>query len=560
MIPEFTAKKTSNKKTTLKTVQPQLADINYASNLDIIKEFSTYVENIKNIEDQINISLAYYNNIQDCDPVTKLTEFYLDLNDNKFEQIDNEFIEFWSKRFYSSIEPIKQKVLEKIGKKKNFYTSVSDSIGLLVNTENKLDDSTTPTYDIYCNIYGAPNYIPVQLRNKISEITANISNELSSKTTSRIRTNLRNIYYVSPNTPPYVDSTVSHGLNLVSDYKFFIDYTNILARLFVSLMDYYNKLFTFIEYYSNIKNDIACNLRDLDKSNAQKVDNFYFDINVENVTQNVDFLLNKLQLVLSDKTIKNTLSNPKTRNTYAYNRSTNQLNLNPSVSKTSIPSPTSLELPKFDFNIDFTNYLNQPNQLLNSTIGQANQYLNLPNQFFNTAIGDVNQFLNFPTQFAGNVFQNTPLQSLNLNTIIPELSLPSVPNFLPSLDPSLLNQFTGFATSNQFLPGFGLGSFGELAGLAASFNGGLPSDPMAIFNSIEQLKTTLCNFQLPTFTAPNFDFPANFFDSFFKILNIFPKFGIDSFDLSKVLENAADNFVDNITKTFEDLYKNLFTC
>lgn len=541
MIAEFSPQKTNSKKTTLVTSKPLLADINYTSNLELLKNFSNYVDEIKDIENQINLSLAYYNSIVTGDPVTELSEFFIDLEENKLETLDNEFIEFWSNKFNNAIEPVKQKVFEKLGKKKNFYNNISDSVGILINTENKLDDSTTPTFDIYCNIYGAPNYIPVQLRSKISDITKNVCDDLSIKATSRFRTNLRNIYYVSPNTSPYVDSTVSHGLNLVADYKFIIDYTNILKRLFENLLNYYNRIFTFVEYYSNIKNDIARNYRDTTKSNAQKIDKFYFDIDVEHVNQNVDFLLNKIQTVLSDKTIKNTLANPVTRNSYRYSNSTNSLNINPRVSDNTLPVPYDIDNKVFDkltgaipsFNLDLTSYLNT--NVLTDKLN-INNYIPSYN------------------------FQNTPLNGLGFNTIIPTLQLPNIPNFLPSVDPTLLSDITSIASIDKYLPSFGLGSLGELAGLASTFNGGIINDPMSVFSSIEQIKNIACNFQMPTFTQPNFDFPASFFGSFEKLLNVLPKIDITNFDFSKTLDRLANNFVDNITKSFDDLYNKLFNC
>jgi hypothetical protein len=550
ITPEFSTQKI-NTKTVVKTTKPKLADLNYTSNITLLKDFSDYLDQIIDIENQINVSLAYYNSLQSGDPVTDISEFFIDLNDNKFVSLDNEYIEFWSKRYDSLIQPIKDKVKEKISNKKNYLENISDSIGTLVNTENKLDDSVTPIYDLYCSIYGAPNYIPVQLRNKISPTTSNLTKDLSQKTTALMRTNLRNVYFVSSDTPPYVDATTSHGLNLVPDYKYYISYTQVFSNVFLRLIDLYSATFTYIQYFNNIANGIACNLRDIKKSNLQKIDNAYFAMDVEGTDVNMDFFQNKIKDVRAKQTIKKVLSNMLTS---AQEQSTQSANRVPSVQNLAIPAAFD-QIPEIssklsdglsNLNVDITKYITS----------------------FTDQLG-INKFI--PGYQFSNIIPAEPIT----NSIFSAIQMPNIPNFLPSQDNALLSQLTNIASQGNNIPGLvtetaqfllpnTIGtSLNDAIGL---INGGLPSfnDPMSIFNTAQQIKGVICNFVPPNFNIsdfPNFNFNVSFDDIANKLLSVLPKFDFSGLgNIDQTLEKTAKDFGDRIVQSFNNFIDGVAKC
>lgn len=545
--PEFSAQNLV-KKTVIKSSKPKLADINYTSSLPLLTDFSDYIDKITGIEKQIDISLDYYNSLQAGDPVTELSNFFIDLNSSKFAQLDNEFIEFWSKRYDSLIQPIKDIVNTQIKDKKNYLVNTSDSIGTLVNTENKLDDAVTPTYDLYCSIYGAPNYIPVQLRNKISTITQDITKELSTKTTSLMRVNLRNIYFVNPTTSPYVDSTSPHGLNLVSDYKFFITYTDVFKTVFLNLVNLYDNLFTYIQYYNNIANGLACNLRNTSSSNKQIINNFYFSMDVENSSQRMDLLQNKITNALSKKTIKKSLSNQITADVNAATQSTGGLNQIPAIQNQSLPLPYD-QIPEISNKI--SSGITDLNNSLTNFVQPYTSQLNIDN---------------FVPSY---LFTNFQIPTTDIaNTIMSTIPLPAIPNFLPSQNNSLISTLTNAADFVGIIPGQAsalVDAFPSAANSIASIlNGGIPTDPMSMYNAAKEIKSVICNFLPPNFdldfTSTSFAFNINFEDIVNKLLSRLPKFDLTTTDFSSALEGIATKLADQITSTFNNVLDNISKC
>lgn len=304
----------------IKTILPKLADINFTTNIEILKKISNYLTVIEDIEKEVEISLNYYSALQKCDSTTALSEFYKDLENNKLKTLDNDFVDFWTKRYQLTVEPLKTIIATSLNiTLDSFFSDFSDSIGLLVNSNCLLDDNVIPFIDYTCNLYKAPNTIPVQLRNKISRSTAYISTQLSTNNTVLMRNNLKNINIVSVDVNPYTNPTTipAHGTNLITDINTYQIIKNNLSSFYERLKNSYKKTFSYIEYLSNIRDLDGYNPRDLSVSNGtnqQLINNLYFSFNVEKFSQNLDLLQNKIKNLLSYKTNKNTLSNNTTDN------------------------------------------------------------------------------------------------------------------------------------------------------------------------------------------------------------------------------------------------------
>jgi len=549
----------NQEKLPIKSILPKMADINFSSKLELLKQDSNYVSIMSNIENQINIAVLYYNILQSGDPVTDFAEFYSGLNNKLFDYLDSDFIEFWSKRYDSAIEPVKTLVEKQINTKKNYYKNISDSIGLLVNSDNKIDDSTTPVYDLTCGIYGAPNYIPIQLRNKVSPITKQVITDLSTKTSSLMRVNLQNIYFVSPNDDPYQDSTRPHGTNLIADYNYYVNYTSALKTFYLSLVGYYSKFFEYVRYHNNIGNFTGCNLRD-SKTNVQKMSNAAFQLKVENGKPYVDLLLNEIFPARKSKTIKDSISAPLTQNNAYTNTATNQTNLVPNITEMSFALPI--------------NKLPDAQKALTSNLSTLN--IN-PADYLKSI--NINKYA--PDFLFGNLTNIIPSGLSNLN--IPNfMEFAQIPNFITSINPTQISSLTNLASLGNLIPGgvFGsslgtiagdfskvVGAASQLAnsigGVASLFNGGFKTDPMSVYNSLKSVKDIICNFPIPDLNGSlnfDFNFDINFDEIERKLLNLFPKLDISLSSFGEIFDTLSSSILDNIEKTFTDLYKNLTSC
>jgi len=323
--PEFTAQKTTTTSSTYiaKTILPKLVDINYTQTVDQLKTESNFFDSsaVQGLEKEAAISLDYYTALQSSDIIASLTDFYKNLND-KLSTLKNDFVDFWVKRFYLTPEPIKTLVSQNLNiNNDSFYTELSDSIGLLVNSGALIDDATTPFTDYTTDLYTAPNTLPVQVRNKISKTSLAVTYDLSRNTTILMRNNLKGINLPTRNTNPYANSTTNpaHGTNLITDINTYNIIKTNLNSYYTKLNNNFKKIFSYIEYNSNINNFNGYNPRETGiegGSNQQLITRDYtFSLMVSRFTQSVDLLLRKTKNLLSYKTNENTIGNITTTNT-----------------------------------------------------------------------------------------------------------------------------------------------------------------------------------------------------------------------------------------------------
>jgi len=317
IIPELSKSispsRNSQKNNITKTIKPKLADINYTLNIETLKKISNYCDVIKGIEKEIQISLDYYSSLQDNDVVGALKNFYQRLEKDKLPSLSNEFVDFWVKRFSCTAQPLKTILKDSLNiDNLNFFNELSDSIGLLVNSNNLLDDAVIPLTDLTTGLYQEPNYIPVQLRNKISSTTLNVTRDLSSKNTVLMRNNLKTINLISKDVDPYTTSSTlpAHSSNLVTDINLFYIFKNNLNSFYQKLNGNYKKLINYIEFISNIENRNGYNPRDNNYSsglNQQIAADIVFSMDVEKFRVSLDALQRKVVNILSYKTIQSTL-------------------------------------------------------------------------------------------------------------------------------------------------------------------------------------------------------------------------------------------------------------
>jgi len=323
-IPGFAARKTAPATSTYiaKTSLPKIVDINYTQTVEQLKSESSFFNSsaTTGLEKETTISLDYYSALQSSDIITSLANFYTNLH-GKLSTLKNDFIDFWVKRFQLTPEPLKTLISQNltIGND-SFYTELSDSIGLLVNSGALIDDATTPFTDYTTGLYTSPNTIPVQMRNKISSTSLAVAYSLSRDTTILMRNNLKTINIPAKNTNPYTNSTTNpaHGMNLITDINTYNIIKTNLNSYYTKLGNNFKTIFSYIQYNSNINNVNGYNPRETGAasgSNQQLITRDYtFQFNVGKFTQTVDFLLRKVKMLLSYKTNQNTIGNITTIN------------------------------------------------------------------------------------------------------------------------------------------------------------------------------------------------------------------------------------------------------
>jgi hypothetical protein len=350
-----TSTNTSGSNDLTKTIKPKIADINYTSTVSMLKTASDFLEKYRDIESGVKISLDYYNALQNSDVITSLINFYNDLNNKTLPNLKNEFVDFWVKRFHLTTEQLKIVIQQSIDMSNNsFFTELSDSIGLLVNSSSLLDDATIPITDTTTDIYKIPNILPVQIRNKISFITYEICCDLSKNNSILMRNNLQRISLTSKDANPYSNSTTNpaHGMNLITDINAFQIISNNLNSYYNTLNTNYQKISSYIKYISNINNLNGYNPRSVGPNigtNLQTIDSYqYFSLQVEKYKTTVDLLLRKKNELLSYKTAANTLANQLTiNNSYKPGVSDLTTNLNTGAVANNNPTQTTTVINPF---------------------------------------------------------------------------------------------------------------------------------------------------------------------------------------------------------------------
>ena len=96
----------------IKTIIPQICDINLASTTELLKKYSDYLDILSNFTDEVKVSLEYRDTFFKNDTINSRINFFNTL-DTKLKDFDVDFIAYWYEIFNSSPEYIKSKVTTK---------------------------------------------------------------------------------------------------------------------------------------------------------------------------------------------------------------------------------------------------------------------------------------------------------------------------------------------------------------------------------------------------------------------------------------------------------------
>jgi len=467
--------------------------------------------------------IDYHNQVKSGNPITNISDFFSKLDKDVLSNYDNDFIFFWYKKYKNAIEVIKEQTELQ---DKSFFDEPSDSIGLLANSRVKFDDAVSPLFDLNCS-FGAPNTIPTQLANKLSNSARDVNEELSIKTSTLMKTNLINLQRVNDTYNIASDSTQSHGLNLITDLNYYLDAYNSLPSLVSSITTELGRTYEYVCYFSNINDKTGYNPRDYLSCNIQNMPNIQYSANVENTLQNFDAAHNPVKESRSSRTIAKALGNV--------------------VQTSEQPKFTTKEINnRFKYTARTFN-LPKPASLTQSAQAKLNAALSnikIPNANLSLLNNEINRLgiSNLP----GGQALTAPVTYLtksvnNINSLVQSPTL-NMPNILPSLDP---------------------GSFPEIAALITdtNFSDLKITNPIALLQSAEQIKNVACNFRLPVIGDVDFgDFLTGDLD--FDIESLEAKFRSITSKFPK-----EDDFVKFFTKlvpdfkgVWKDFYSRFFEC
>lgn len=298
----------------IKTIIPQLCDINLASSKFILEKYSNYLNVLGSFLSQIETALEYRSSFFYNNSIQKRIDFFNSLQ-KQFDQFSDDFCSYWFEIFKSNPEYIKDKV------NLNSLLFESDSVGKFSNSYYILDDSVCPISDWSMNDSPPPSYIPYNAFNKLSPWTKQILERASFRTNNMYRSN---ITLVQPKDSSSIQKTC-HGTNLVTDEAYFTrTATEIKRKVVDKLLKSFKNEIKILLRYCNINDNEAINYQDPDV-NFSKVDTYVFELNVEQVTNNVDILSDKIQLLKSRIINDTVLSTDKITTVSLKNRTTEQL-------------------------------------------------------------------------------------------------------------------------------------------------------------------------------------------------------------------------------------------
>lgn len=298
----------------IKTIIPQLCDINLASSKSILEKYSNYLQILGSFLNEVETALQYRDTFFYNNSIEKRIIFFNKLQKN-FDKFSDDFCSYWFEIFKSNPEYIKNKVnLESL-------LFESDSVGKFSNSYYLLDDSVCPISDWSMNAAPPPSYIPYNATNKLSPWTKQIIERASFRTNNMYRSN---ITLVQPNDSSSLQSKC-HGTNLVTDEGYFTRTVSEIKKLVVDkLIDSFKNEIKILLRYCNINDNEAINYQDYNV-NFSNVDTYVFNLDIERVTQQVDLLSDKIHYLKSRIINDEVLSTEKISTINLKNRSTEQL-------------------------------------------------------------------------------------------------------------------------------------------------------------------------------------------------------------------------------------------
>ena len=296
----------------LKTMVPQLCDLNLASSKYILQNYSNYLEYLNTFVNEIETALKYRDTFFKNDSVGERINFFNNLQE-KFDKFNDDFVSYWYEIYKTSPDYIKSKV------KIDTLNLDSDSIGKFTNSTYILDDSVCPVSDWNMNSAPPPSYVPYNAVNKLSPWQKQIIERASYRTNNMYRCNITLVQ------PKDARPTEAHGVNLVTDELYYTrTVSEIKKKTAEKLLNTFKKEIKYIVRYCNVNDNQAINYQD-PNINKSFISQYTFELDIEQVRYLVDVLSNRIKYVKSRIASDTTLSTEKIATIKAQQKTTEQL-------------------------------------------------------------------------------------------------------------------------------------------------------------------------------------------------------------------------------------------
>jgi len=274
----------------IKTMVPQLCDINLASSKYILEKYTNYLDYLGKFVDQIETAILYRNTFFDNNSIDTRVEFFNNLQE-KFKTFSEDFVAYWYEIYRSNPEFLKSKVTN------STLVLDSDCIGKFTNSTYVIDDSVSPISDWSMNSAPPPSCIPYNTLQKISPWTKQLIERASFRTTNMYRSNIAMVQ------PVDTSPMRAHGTNLVTDELYYTRTVSEIKRIAIEkITKKFEKEVKILLRYCNINDNEALNYQDA-KQNKSFIGQYTFEMEIESARYQVDVLSNRI------KQLKSRLSN-----------------------------------------------------------------------------------------------------------------------------------------------------------------------------------------------------------------------------------------------------------
>jgi len=272
------------------TLLPDYIDIVQQPSVDFYKNSTSLFETFKAYIGELNTSINFEKSKTETNIAESMAAIFKALNDNDFKVVvdeveynfDEGFKLYFIEKYQTLMASLKDFISETIGKDNVYFINYSDDIGNIANETSVVDNSTSPFFDTYDDLFNYPNSLPASLYNKVSNNELSTSIKLSLFTDALMKTNLGGIQSTS-------DSNVAktaHGDNLVND-NLYIDRLFLLKDPVKSkIKTVLNNMADFVQFFKGVNYK--------DKDSERNALDLIYSATIENVEVEIDLLKNKV--------------------------------------------------------------------------------------------------------------------------------------------------------------------------------------------------------------------------------------------------------------------------
>ena len=272
------------------TLLPDYIDIVQQPSVDFYKNSTSLFETFKAYIGELNTSINFEKSKTETNIAESMAAIFKALNDNDFKVVvdeveynfDEGFKLYFIEKYQTLIASLKDFISETIGKDNVYFINYSDDIGNIANETSVVDNSTSPFFDTYDDLFNYPNSLPASLYNKVSNNELSTSIKLSLFTDALMKTNLGGIQSTS-------DSNIAktaHGDNLVND-NLYIDRLFLLKDPVKSkIKTVLNNMADLVQFFKGVNYK--------DKDSERNALDLIYSATIENVEVEIDLLKNKV--------------------------------------------------------------------------------------------------------------------------------------------------------------------------------------------------------------------------------------------------------------------------